>query len=968
MVENMLIEASAGTGKTQALATRLIELLRLGVKPHEIVALTFSRLASGEIFERFVSLLAESAAKNPADVKLLRETIATQHLSQIGTLDGYLFRIVRSFPLELGLVGDLKIMGKYDEESEISRVSFSILRRTDPAAKKAFSDAFAYAMGGRNVRRFIDRYRQFIHDWHEIYLALPGPQGLGDPSAIWDPVPAFVNATRQTLACAADSLAPLCSHAKWPDFVDEVRNFGGSFSGSKGLMKKFLECESLFDGATIDITFSRKALTFGGEDAKTIRVAFLAMFGFAIRQKLDHAFGVRSLMSEYEREYDAKVRRAGRLVFADIPRLIASLPEGARRALEYRLDSAIRGWALDEFQDTSREQWRALGELIGEAKMSGGDKSIFIVGDSKQAIYGWRNGDVSIFRREKESGDYKVDSLDKSYRYGQPMVDAVNAIFRDGRISAEFPAWKCPKHETAKKSLGGFVQRVEASGSLPEDFVEPVRNAIEAVDPVRRGISAAILVRSNAMGELLAAKLKDAGVEGVVWEGESAILDTPALMPFLDLVMLSDHPGDKQSYRHFKTTPLARAKYPDGVPEAEAVSCEFAREFTERGFVRTFRELRALLPSAPDEAWSRFTEMRFTDMLRAAAEFELAMQPSTRRGDFLAFLQNQTKRNIAEPGKIRILTIHRSKGLGFDYVIVPLYEKSGLLSSGSGNLVSERWALPALDPVVSRNDAVLREVWQRTKDAEEQEELCIYYVALTRAKRAMTLVLHPQPKSGESLRFSDLVRGSMPEEIGDRRWYESFVPEKKEKGPASAQPEGAEVFARGPRKAMRRRLPSSSFHDGMSAGDLFVRDAGREAAMKRGTDVHAQYEAIEWIDADKASGAVERELVRPDGFVELWRERKYEVMEGGEWESGQIDRAVFTRGEDGSLSAVVYDYKTNRMMRGETPEDFHERMARTYAGQLRSYARAVSALAGIPRGRIATKLLLLSTDEVLTIE
>ena len=80
MKPNVLIEASAGTGKTQALAERLIELIRLGVKPQEIVALTFSRAAAGEIFERFVTLLAEKIEKGEVDAAYLREVIATQHL------------------------------------------------------------------------------------------------------------------------------------------------------------------------------------------------------------------------------------------------------------------------------------------------------------------------------------------------------------------------------------------------------------------------------------------------------------------------------------------------------------------------------------------------------------------------------------------------------------------------------------------------------------------------------------------------------------------------------------------------------------------------------------------------------------------------------------------------------------------------------------------------------------------------
>ena len=143
MKPNVLIEASAGTGKTQALAERLIELIRLGVKPQEIVALTFSRAAAGEIFERFVTLLAEKIEKGEVDAALLREVIATQHLSQIGTLDSFLMRIVRSFPLELGIQGPLEMMDDYRAAAERSRVSFAILRRTD-AAELPITEATRY--------------------------------------------------------------------------------------------------------------------------------------------------------------------------------------------------------------------------------------------------------------------------------------------------------------------------------------------------------------------------------------------------------------------------------------------------------------------------------------------------------------------------------------------------------------------------------------------------------------------------------------------------------------------------------------------------------------------------------------------------------------------------------------------------------------------------------------------------------
>ena len=328
MDANLLIEASAGTGKTQALAERLIELLRLGVKPQEIVALTFSRAAAGEIFERFVSLLADRAAEDPSCVALLREVIATQHLSQIGTLDSFLMRIVRSFPLELGLCGDLEMMDEYRAGVELSRTSFSILRRTDRATKKAFVEAFSLAMNRENVRSFAKSYRTFIAAWHEHVLAHPSADAWGVPETIWRDPPAEASATEADVKAAAARVRSAAGADKaLGDFSAWVEGFRGSFEGVKGLAKKFLEKDDLFAGATIDVSFNRKALSYGGEQAAAIRAAVRTVCGYVLRLKLELAGGVFTLISVYEAEYAKRVRAAGRLVFADVPRLIAGLPD-----------------------------------------------------------------------------------------------------------------------------------------------------------------------------------------------------------------------------------------------------------------------------------------------------------------------------------------------------------------------------------------------------------------------------------------------------------------------------------------------------------------------------------------------------------------------------------------------------------------------------------------------------------------
>ena len=942
MVENLLIEASAGTGKTQALAERLIELLQAGVRPQEIVALTFSRAAAGEIFERFVGLLAKRAETSKSDANLLRSVLSTQHLSQIGTLDSFLMRIVRAFPLELGLVGDLRIMDDFEAAHARGAVAFAILRRTEASVKKHFIEAFTLAMNHEDVRSFVDSYRAFVKDWHERVLARPEPAAWGEPRKIWGTDPAFAHVTERELACAADRIEGVVETDAWRNFVDWVRTFRGRFGTPQGIAKKLLEADDLFAGDLCSFTFNRRTYNLTREQTLALRDAVHCVFGYVIRMKLELARGIYTLISAFERSYDQKVRRAGHLVFADVPLLLQKLPQEKRLALEYRLDARIRAWALDEFQDTSREQWAAIENLIDEARQSDGEKSLFIVGDRKQAIYGWRNGDVGIFAGERAKEDvYKLGALKKTYRSGPVIIEAVNRVFAHGRILSEFPAWECPEHETACPNLDGFVRVEEASGRSMEDFVEPILTALRANlgeradDPRRVNVSAAVLVRNNKFGEFLAAQLKAQGLRGVVWEGESAVLDTPALAGFLDLVQLADHPGDQLTYRHFRMTPLAAAKYPGGVPSATEVSREMADAFTRRGLVRTLRELRATLPEDSVQAWSRFTEERFTELLRAAAAFELARNAGTRLADFPSFLQSKKKRTVAEKGKIRILTIHRSKGLGFDYVVLPLYEHDALTAESDGPLMGENWILPDPGARVARAVGGLKQAYSERKNRSEQEALCAYYVALTRARRAMTIVLNP---SGAALRFSDLVRSAELADLAHPE-FRFGCAEGGDSRTEQAQRESVCLLpppARRARCHLARRLPSLSFASGISAGSLFVSGERRAAALRRGSEAHAARATVEFS----------LDLPKPDGFVALWRERAFEVCLDGEWVSGRFDRVLFFRDAAGDLHADIVDFKTSLAH----PEQ--------YDGQLSAYRRAVSALTGIPSARIATRLML----------
>ena len=180
---------------------------------------------------------------------------------------------------------------------------------------------------------------------------------------------------------------------------------------------------------------------------------------------------------------------------------------------------------------------------------------------------------------------------------------------------------------------------------------------------------------------------------------------------------------------------------------------------------------------------------------------------------------------------------------------------------------------------------------------------------------------------------------------------------------------------RAKRERVRRRLPSLAFRSGMAAGELFADGSARQAALRRGTDVHAQLEAVAWVDPAAPKGELERQIlangwtgafVKGNDAAALWRERSYERLVGSEWESGQFDRVVF-RGEGDSRRAVVYDFKTNRPARGESADAFAARMREAYLGQMTAYRAAVASLAGLPPERVGAELLLVETGAAVPV-
>ena len=970
-----VIEASAGTGKTFSLVTRLLQLIFNGVEPEYIVALTFSRMAAGEIFNSFIERLANAAGDGETAAEeaerlglklgvrdfreMLRKVIAHQHMSLIGTLDSFLMRIIRMIPLELGLGGEVTVLSDYRSPVECTRLVGEMLMLASDDSKAVFREAFRLVFDGIGARSFGKSFSDFITNWHTRYRDCPDVAAWGDAARIWGAdVPDGLGVTLAEIRALADGLKEKYAGQRGADtFISAVAEFGGS------LPERIPQC------------MKRVNEPLAADAMRKMKL-------WAVARELKATQGVFRLMCAFEAAYAEKVRRRGLITFEDMPRLLTGLEEGVRLPLEYRMDARFDHWALDEFQDTSRGQWNALRNLIYENSQPNAEKSVFIVGDRKQSIYEWRGGDVRILgeqvaRAAKEEN--RLEALNESWRYLPAISAAVNRVFGESAVRGLFDMdtapdsakWTCAEHVSHNRDGGGFVEVIQATKAGNQakmsDFFAPVENALKAVKPWERGITTAILVRKNEMGEMLLAHLKANGVDKVVFEGDSSIADSPVLAAMTELVKLAEHADDAYAYAHIRHSPLRQALYPRGLPEPNALSAELLADFTRLGLVRKLRDVREALKKVP-ESWNGFTESRFEDLIKCAAEFEGIRDAATRLSDFVDFLGHRMRRDYAEPGMVRIMTMHQSKGLGFDHVIIPFYESENLTGwRHVGPLESEDplWLLSNPGTRADDVDSVLDAAERRRQQIARYNSLCLCYVAMTRAKKALTVILHPAnrqpPKSEGDLpppeRFSDLVRRVGLATTGDREWYL--------KCPATPAPATARqtprAVVRGRRQAVVRSRPSESFYSGLSADRLFDADFG--AAARRGTEIHARFQTIGWAtEAELRSlpEAFHEAFRKPLDDATVWRERSYELFVGGQWETGQVDRVVF-RGAGESRSATVYDFKTNAKRAKESDEAFVRRMRESYAGQMAAYRAAIGKLTGLPPSRIKAKLLLLAT-------
>ncbi len=523
------VMASAGTGKTWLLVTRVVRLLLEGAAPDAILAVTFTRKAAAEMAARLTQRLAELARLDDhgrraalaamgitPTAELLRNAAdlyerQLRHTRQVRftTFHAFCQDLLRRFPLEAQVPAGFEVL---DSPGLLEQQAWDALLNEATAAPdgpvgQALALLFDRCNGLHNARAALRQFTHYRSDWWAYTLDQTAPvawamQQLAATLEVDPAIDPFTDAlsprARQELHEVAALLARHntdTSVAQARAIVDALDGEGDSGARLFLLKRGFLTQK--------DTPLVRKAgktladkLGAAGQDRLLELHTLWAERLLEIQDQLRRratltltsawlAAGTRLL------EHFQRIKTEQRMLdFADLEWKAYRLLNHGDHAewVQYKLDQRIEHILVDEFQDTNPTQWHLLYPLLQE--LAAGEheraRSVFLVGDAKQSIYRFRRADPQLFPAAQywltehlRAGSYQLAA---SWRSAPAIIDFVNQVFENGPLHdalAEFP-----RHSTQRTTLWGAVEVLPLISI--ENATPPSAPAIELRNPLQQ--------------------------------------------------------------------------------------------------------------------------------------------------------------------------------------------------------------------------------------------------------------------------------------------------------------------------------------------------------------------------------------------------------------------------------------------------------------------------------------------------
>jgi ATP-dependent exoDNAse (exonuclease V) beta subunit len=1018
--ENLVIRASAGSGKTYRLTNRYLSLLAKQVPSSDIWAATFTRKAAGEILERIVSRLTDAAkgdenSKRLATaigrpeltrddcVRMLRDFLANLHRLRIGTLDSLFISLAQAFFLELGLPPGWRIV---DEE-------FAAADREEALDQTLTGDDNRVECLNRLYGRLsrMEAKRAVRHDLlvlvkrlYNAYLTVPeeGWQTQpGQPHQNESVTSIIVEARSVTLPRDSrfqNAVTKNLSEAeceRWLDFIES------------GLAKAILHGKNSYCGKPIPtelISCYKKLLDFA-------RVSIQSELANETRAAWE-------FLDDFDKHFKVIKETHGRLRFDDIVRALAEKWKKLdTNGFTDRIGSPIHHLLLDEFQDTSTLQWMVLRPMAEQVINKRG--SFFAVGDVKQAIYGWRGGRAELLDTLPEVlGDLRTEGMDESHRSARAIIDCVNKVFgslavdgNQGPVSSAVNDWRnrFKTHTTTRADRRGYVHvetgpmqiENEALADFRDRHYEWVAQQVKQIAVEKPTATIGILCRTNkAVGRIIT-KLRTCGIDASE-EGKNPIIDSAAVEGILSLLTLADHPGNSIAAFHIAAEPFAKLLHEEKYDPADPskTSLQIRTALMDKGYSEVITDwanrLKAICPVRDCLRLDQLID--FADAYQARA--------TLRSMDFVTQVR-QHKAAMASPSRVRVLTLHTAKGLEFDAVVLPELDVS------LTGRTFPKWIVADPEPTHLPHGYVGRranqeliallndEARKQTEAANRrviEESFSLLYVALTRPREAL-YAFPPGPEKKnrpdcwdtllmKALNSSQAGVKERPAETvvffeGEKDWQ----PEKQT--PARTTSAGPDTIRFGTPDPKNTRLkwvtPSQHVGKGkVSIAQMFANPAS--SGRKTGTLFHAWLADIEWLDdrelCDERLREIALQLPDYDDLSEKINSFRRALSQPsvrrifskctypdlvGVYRERPIAVRVGDQLVNGRIdrllrlndAAIVYDFKTDMISR-----DTLQERVEFYRLQVETYRQAVASLWNLDPAKVSAALVFTAIGHV----
>ncbi len=724
----MALKASAGSGKTFALSVRFLALLFKGANPSEILTLTFTKKATAEMKERILDYLKILQKENFEDEKekeksqnILKELEEKYHLDpslvqnsaqkiyqrflnaeiRISTIDAFFQSILRKFCWFVGLSANFEV----NEDTK--------------AHQQQLNEGFLSALNGEQLEELSVFIAQCLsYDSYTSDSILERLRFLKNKLYLFDPnkkEPAFDE----------------------KGFLEKLRSLNQqiqSIETASDRAKTAIKCDDFRGFLNSSLTWLEKKSEYIYFKKLKNEIPTLESECEEIENDLKRYYEAResALFKKFPKFiqlYDNATSKIQALDFDAIKDKVHALLNGYEELpaefFYFRLDSKIAHILIDEFQDTSLNDYKILAPFIDEIKAGIGQakwqRSVFFVGDVKQSIYAFRGSFSSLF--ESVAKDFYHDNLPFNHRSSPLIINYVNTIFKKAYQNSPtaYLEQKYPKASSNKHSKDGYVKVslvADERELLLEQILQEAKNLLDhRIEPKDITILCATNGDALEIKNYLQQNLNAIRPSTESSTKLSQFVESKIIKNALKYA-LAEEPY-KPFYKH-SVLKLAGYLHDDAIalagfnPKKESVA----------GFVWKVME------------WFEL----YTECAQICLELAVGCEDAN---EFLEKLEAKEIASFNLKGA-QIMTIHKSKGMQFPYVIV--CERLGKPKSNNSNQFLEEYNGTELLRLYYRmkNREVVDKDYARALDEEEaakdHEETNVYYVAFTRAELGLIVV------------------------------------------------------------------------------------------------------------------------------------------------------------------------------------------------------------------------------------